>query len=102
MAEVVVRYYLNQQYPYDFYISTLLFAPVLFVHVNQMPLVASNDDFNTKIYIAIYLLHPFVNDLVTIVLPNMPTHVRFIVTLFFLLLASANLIVLNRRVKVFL
>lgn len=86
----------------ELYISSFIIAPFLFLYFKDKPLVNVEDDFYSKLYIAIYLSHFLIINFVNLTFGSISTGMRFIFVLFFTLLLSANIIYLNKKIKIFL
>lgn len=86
----------------ELYISSLIIAPLLFLWFKDKPLANVEDDFYSKLYIAIYLSHFLVIKAVNLTFGSLSVGMRFIFVVFFTLLLSVNIIYLNRKIKIFL
>lgn len=87
----------------DLYLGCLLISPFLFIYFKDKPKVKVEDDFYSKLYIAIYLTHYMAIMLVNSVFQNVENFtMKFILILFFTLLISAGIININRRINIFL
>jgi hypothetical protein len=102
ISETLFYYILKSNYGQDFFLSTLLISPLLFLAFKDKPKVEVDDDFFSKIFITIYLLHPLVIFLLASIFPNMENTMRFILVVFFTITFSINIIQLNRKMKFFL
>ena len=87
----------------DFFPGTLLIAPALFLYINQKAPQVTSDDFFAKLYVAIYLTHYLAMELVQAIFPQMQdSFMKFVLILFMTLLLSTNVIMLNKKIPVFL
>ncbi|GAB6011971.1 acyltransferase [Viscerimonas tarda] len=90
--------------PNDLYVSLIVFCPTLFILVLKYSKYAPSDGYIGKLASGIYFVHILMFILVRTIL-NYPRedHIYILpITLFFSMIASAGIIELNKRLKIFL